>query len=444
MGLSCHRKKSVPHESRKINIGCLNWIPSKPTIFIGGFMKPQSKLFLGMVCLCLFPTLALAANTITKIGFSPSSPTALLNGNDINITFNYTTDVKPGVLIFARPYTRRNPSPGYGASGGHAADFPSGSGTQSFTILSGRVIVDQVHFTMVSNDQSITYLDFFVNVNFSFGTSINNIQLNPPSPAALPFGSDVTFTFDYAIAEAGLHYIFARPMTNGNLTPNYGAHGSPDYVGPVSGSDSGYFSIYLENAIVDQIRFQIMDSSFTVIYEKFVNVRYRYPDTPCIWYVDDSSLGSQTGGSWDHAFHSMQDALAAAQTADEIWVAQGTYRPDRSLASPSGTGVRSASFALDGGVAVYGGFVGNETDRVDRNWRVNQTVLSGDLLANDGPNFANNADNSLHVVTSSGNDLSAILDGFIITAGHAEGVSRTSAADCISRPARSDPQLPVP
>lgn len=384
-------------------------------------MKTQSKLFLGMCCLCLLPTLVLADNTITKISFSPTSPTALLNGDDINITFNYTTDIRAGVLIFARPYTRGNPSPGYGASGGFPAGFPSGSGTQSFTILAGRVIVDRVHFTMVSNDQSITYLDFFVNVNFSFGTSINNIQLNPPSPAALPFGSDVTFTFDYAIAEAGLHYIFARPMTHGNLTPNYGAHGSPNYAGPVKGSDSGFFTIYLTNAIVDQIRFQIMDSTFTVIYEKFVSVRYRYPDTPCIWYVDDSAIGAQTGGSWFNAFRHVQDALAAAQAADEIWVAQGTYRPDRSIASPSGTGVRSASFALMSGVGVYGGFVGNETDRVSRNWRINKTILSGDLLANDGPNFANNADNSLHVVTSNGNDLSAILDGFNITAGHAEG-----------------------
>ena len=384
-------------------------------------MKTQSKLFLGMCCLCLFPAFVLAANTITKIGFSPSSPTALLNGDDINITFNYTTDVRAGTLIFARPYTRGKPSPGYGASGGYAAGFPSGSGTQSFTILSGKVIVDRVYFTMVSNDQSTTYLDFFVNVNFSFGTSLNNIQLNPASPASLPFNSDVTISFDYAISESGTHYIFARPVTNGNPTPNYGAHGSPNYVGPVKGSSSGWFTILSGNVIVDQIHLTITDSSFNIIYEKFVNVRYRYPDTPCIWYVDDSSFGTQTGGSWYYAFRHLQDALAAAQAADEIWVAQGTYRPDRSMASPSGTGVRSASFALDSGVAVYGGFVGNETDRVDRKWRINKTILSGDLLANDGPNFANNADNSLHVVTSSGNDLTAILDGFIITAGHAEG-----------------------
>jgi hypothetical protein len=386
-------------------------------------MKTQSKLFLGMVCLCLFPALVLAANSITNITFSPPSPTALLNGDDINITFDYTTDIKAGVLIFARPYSGRFPSPNYAASGGDPSPSPFGHGAQSFTITSGRVTVTRVHFTMVSNDQSTTYLDFFVNVNFSFGTSINNIQLNPASPASLPFGSNVTIGFDYAISEAGPHYIFARPMTNDSLTPNYGAHGSPTYVGPVKGSESGaFFEIISGNAVVDQIRFQIMDTSFNVIYEKFVNVRYRYPATPCVWYVDDSAVGTpQTGGSWYYAFRNLQDALAVAQSGDEIWVAQGTYRPDRTLVNPSGTGDSSASFALETGVGVYGGFVGNETDRVNRNWRVNKTILSGDLLANDGPNFANNSDNSLHVVTGNGADLTAILDGFTITAGNANG-----------------------
>jgi hypothetical protein len=54
-----------------------------------------------------------------------------------------------------------------------------------------------------------------------------------------------------------------------------------------------------------------------------------------------------------------QDALLAAMqdaAVTEIWVAGGIYRPDRQATSPSGTGDRKSSFALLGGVGMYGGF----------------------------------------------------------------------------------------
>jgi len=48
-----------------------------------------------------------------------------------------------------------------------------------------------------------------------------------------------------------------------------------------------------------------------------------------------------------------------------------------------------------------------------------QTVLSGDLNGNDGLNFTGNSENSYHVVTGSGTDNTAALDGFVITASNA-------------------------
>jgi Leucine-rich repeat (LRR) protein len=80
---------------------------------------------------------------------------------------------------------------------------------------------------------------------------------------------------------------------------------------------------------------------------------------------------------------------------------------------------RHATFQLKNGVAIYGGFAGSETSRDDRDWLVHVTTLSGDLLDNDGPAFANNEDNSYHVVTGSGVDASAVLDGFTISGGNA-------------------------
>jgi len=96
-------------------------------------------------------------------------------------------------------------------------------------------------------------------------------------------------------------------------------------------------------------------------------------------------------------------------------MAQGVYTPTVGVA-------RTAAFRLRSGVALYGGFPPNPADNSGfaiRNWRAYPTVLSGDLAGNDGPNFANNGENSFHVVLSINTDPTAILDGFTVTAGNA-------------------------
>ncbi len=68
---------------------------------------------------------------------------------------------------------------------------------------------------------------------------------------------------------------------------------------------------------------------------------------------------------------------------------------------------------------MYGGFAGTETQRDDRDWDAHPTVLSGDIdrddILDDG--------NAYHVVTGSGVDETAILDGFTITGGNADEIS---------------------
>ena len=126
-------------------------------------------------------------------------------------------------------------------------------------------------------------------------------------------------------------------------------------------------------------------------------------------YVNHSATGENNGSNWEDAHNDLQDALAAAEVDDEIWVATGRYIP--------GT-TRDATFQLKEGVALYGGFKGNETTRKDRNWRINRTILSGDVNGDDEPNFSNYDENVYHVVTGA-ND--AILDRFTITGGNANG-----------------------
>ncbi|MCH7597254.1 MAG: hypothetical protein IID35_11950, partial [Planctomycetes bacterium] len=135
-------------------------------------------------------------------------------------------------------------------------------------------------------------------------------------------------------------------------------------------------------------------------------------------YVDDSATGADDGTTWADAYSDLQDAVSGAMPGTEVRVAQGTYTPD------GGTGNREATFQLISGVAVYGGYAGlGDPNAADRNFELYETILSGDLNKEDGSGFANNGENSYHVVTGSGTDASAVIDGFMITAGHADGPS---------------------
>ncbi len=133
------------------------------------------------------------------------------------------------------------------------------------------------------------------------------------------------------------------------------------------------------------------------------------------------ATGANDGSSWENAHRGaggLAAALAASVSGDEIWVAKGTYLPT------TGTS-RTVSFTLKSGVGIYGGFAGGETKRGARDPVANTTTLSGDLLGNDS-GTANLADNSHHVVVGSGAASTAVLDGFTIRAGNANGASASN------------------
>jgi hypothetical protein len=134
-------------------------------------------------------------------------------------------------------------------------------------------------------------------------------------------------------------------------------------------------------------------------------------------YVDTNAAGSNDGSSWEDAFNYLQDALAVALSGDQIWVAEGVYKPDEDTTYPDGTGDRSATFQLINGVVIYGGYAGfGEPDPHEHDPNTYQTILSGDINT---PGF--NDDNSYHVVSGSATDATAILDGFTIAGGNANG-----------------------
>jgi predicted outer membrane repeat protein len=147
-------------------------------------------------------------------------------------------------------------------------------------------------------------------------------------------------------------------------------------------------------------------------------------------YVDDDAPLGDDGLTWSTAYKYLQDALYAAvgdPAITEIRVAGGIYKPDQDEAGNATPGDHSATFQLQSSVAIAGGYAGlaDPGDPDARNVGLFETTLSGDLNSDDDPaDFPSGptySDNSYHVVTSSGTDATATLDGFTIIGGNATG-----------------------
>ncbi|UCG48000.1 MAG: right-handed parallel beta-helix repeat-containing protein [Phycisphaerales bacterium] len=138
-------------------------------------------------------------------------------------------------------------------------------------------------------------------------------------------------------------------------------------------------------------------------------------------YVDGDAPGAADGSSWENACPDLQDALARAtpwQPVTEIRVAEGTYSP----APPGGS--PGAYFHLLRGLTIKGGYAGfSAPDPDERNVRLYETILSGDINRNDNPSVPreywrsdpSRSDNSRAIVRAMGLEEPAVLDGLTIT-----------------------------
>lgn len=113
---------------------------------------------------------------------------------------------------------------------------------------------------------------------------------------------------------------------------------------------------------------------------------------PKIIFVKKTAVGpTHDGSSWDYAYQTIQQAINAAVSGDEIWVAADTYYE---------------RIALKNGVGLYGGFTGStETQRNQRDWETNETIIDGQ----DG--------NSVVTAGSTITSSTTTIDGFTIQNG---------------------------
>ena len=135
--------------------------------------------------------------------------------------------------------------------------------------------------------------------------------------------------------------------------------------------------------------------------------------TKRICYVKKDAKGSNNGENWQDALTELSTALDFAKAHQkeftekeplQIWVA-GSANYSYSPKVGDGITADKATFAMVKNVKIYGGFAGNETALLQRNWYANPTVLSGRI---------NNA-GVAHIgrlITSEGAMGVATLDGF--------------------------------
>ena len=106
--------------------------------------------------------------------------------------------------------------------------------------------------------------------------------------------------------------------------------------------------------------------------------------------------------------------LSLASADNQIWIAQGTYKPSNSDNTAD-------HFNPPAGVKIYGGFNGYEASLNQRDWRDNRVRLSGDLLGNDNANILTTeptrTDNSANIMKLMNKGEEVILDGLTFTGG---------------------------
>lgn len=151
---------------------------------------------------------------------------------------------------------------------------------------------------------------------------------------------------------------------------------------------------------------------------------------------------SNDGLSWENAI-TLENALSLAKAGDEIWVKGYEDITGHIYKAPEG------GFVLPSGVAMYGGFAGDETIKNDlptgrHKYQMKyQTALVGDIATNDKasqqliiyPENTTRTDNATHVLTlqmgvtqdnTNDGNKPTIVSGFLIAAGNAKG-ENTSA-----------------
>ena len=170
---------------------------------------------------------------------------------------------------------------------------------------------------------------------------ILDVSVRTESPAHLANGEFVFVDFDYMMDEAEGVRIWARPMTNGALSPGYGAHGSPVLTEAID-SGAGWFTFGEQNTKVDQVRVQMWNHDSTeLLDEMFVDVDLEFGYENEIFNVEfDVAQNTQLD-------HGDRVNVSFDYTTDELDGARIFARPMTNDALTPGYGAHPSPLHMD-------------------------------------------------------------------------------------------------
>lgn len=303
-----------------------------------------------------FDLTCLEDHTIDVLSLDPTSPSTLFIGDRVNFSFDYKTNEDDGVRIFGRPFTNGGLSPDYAAHGSPLHPVGSGNKSGFFTVNTPGKI-DQIRFQMFNEDQTELLLELFVDVDYEFiAHSVTVNSITPDAPETLCLGERVEFSFDYITNEAGGVRIFGRPLTGGNPSPGYGAHGSPLY--PTGeGSSTGFFTLNTAGT-VDQIRFRMYNDAQTELLHEFtVDVDYTFVahKVDLVTISPESPASLSTGERVEFDFKYKTTEASGVRIFGRPFTGGSPspgYGAHPSPIHPTGEGTASGFFTLNGPGAV--------------------------------------------------------------------------------------------
>ena len=243
---------------------------------------------------------------------------------------------------------------------------------------------------------------------------------DPCSPSCYSPGDEFVYTITYGPDGYDHEWvevtdILPREVTFISSTPQYNEYNSDENsyfwsLGSLAASDPcGYITINVQvnemadpNGIIINTAIIETDLAYKVITIETLICCW---EDPCavsgVIYVNgmlDPTSTYNTGTSWENAYLDLQSALRRAGVCGaEIWVAMDTYSPGDEPTD---------SFVIPDTVEVYGGFIGDETSREQRDFVAHKTYLTG---------YIDGVDDNEKVVTMGDN---TILDGFIVQNGY--------------------------
>ena len=238
-----------------------------------------------------------------------------------------------------------------------------------------------------------------------------------PLQVTMNADKNITATFNSAPQTLTINTVGSGSVTQNPIPTNGGGYNFGDVVTLIATPAAGYKFDGWSGAITST------NNPETITMGPNKTVTATFSLKPII-YVDKDAAGANNGSSWTDAYTNLETALTNITANSDIWIADGTYKrhaTDRYL-----------SFIVNTtNIGIYGGFNGTETAIVQRDFRANKTILSGDLQGNDTGvvdyNLAEKNDNTTHILKVDSDGL--ILDGITISGGYASLIQPVIESD---------------